>query len=110
MRRKTEAEVVAEVDDNFERRAVADDPTELVRNRGASREPSQVYSVRIPAEALELLRDVANARGVAPSALMRAWVLERLRSETSGEEIRMTREELERVVREQMEAVLRQAG
>lgn len=39
---------------------------------------SQVYSVRIPVEALERLRRVAEASEVAPSALMREWVLERL--------------------------------
>ena len=42
---------------------------------------AQVYSVRIPVAALERLRRVAAATGVAPSALMRGWVLERLDSE-----------------------------
>jgi hypothetical protein len=44
---------------------------------------SQVYTVRIPVESLEALRTLAQGRGVPPSALMRAWVLERLAFETS---------------------------
>ncbi len=42
------------------------------------REPSQVYSVRIPVDKLELLRRVAAEHHEAPSVLMRKWVLERL--------------------------------
>ncbi len=42
------------------------------------REPSQVYSVRIPVEKLELLRRVAAEHHEAPSVLIRKWVLERL--------------------------------
>ena len=42
----------------------------------------QVYSVRIPVEALERLRRVASASGSAPSALIRQWVLERLDEES----------------------------
>lgn len=40
--------------------------------------PSQVYSVRIPVDRLEELRRVAEARGLAPSALLRSWFIERL--------------------------------
>lgn len=42
------------------------------------RQPSQVYSVRIPADKIELLRLVAAERGEQPTALIRRWVLERL--------------------------------
>jgi hypothetical protein len=42
------------------------------------RQPSQVYSLRIPVEKLELLRQVAAEHNEVPSALMRRWVLERL--------------------------------
>ena len=42
------------------------------------REPSQVYSVRIPVARIEELRKIAAACGQAPSALLREWVLERL--------------------------------
>jgi hypothetical protein len=53
------------------------------RNRQPRRDPSQVYSIRIPVERLESLRQLAAERDVAPTALMRSWVLERLEQETS---------------------------
>lgn len=46
--------------------------------RHPPRDPSQVYSVRIPVSRLEQLRQRAAEQGVAPSALMRRWVVERL--------------------------------
>jgi hypothetical protein len=46
--------------------------------RHPPRDPSQVYSVRIPVSRLEQLRRRAADEGVAPSALMRQWVIERL--------------------------------
>jgi aryl-alcohol dehydrogenase-like predicted oxidoreductase len=42
---------------------------------------SQVYSLRIPVDRLAELRQVAEADGVEPSALMRQWVLDRLDAE-----------------------------
>jgi len=52
----------------------------FVRNR-PPREPSQVYSVRLPATVVEELRVLASARGEAPTRLIREWVLERLDKE-----------------------------
>jgi hypothetical protein len=46
--------------------------------RHPPRDPAQVYSVRIPAGRLEQLRTRALKEGVAPSALIRQWVIERL--------------------------------
>ena len=46
--------------------------------RHPPRDPSQVYSVRIPAGRLEQLRQRATEEGIAPSALIRQWVIERL--------------------------------
>lgn len=43
--------------------------------------PTQVYSLRIPVERLAQLRRVADRRGMAPSALMRTWVLAALDAE-----------------------------
>jgi hypothetical protein len=51
-----------------------------------AKEPSQVYSVRIPVARIEEMRRLANEYGQAPSALLRAWVLERLDSEHSRRE------------------------
>ncbi len=42
------------------------------------REPAQVYSLRMPVDKLEQLRQAAEQAGVSPSSLMRTWVLERL--------------------------------
>jgi hypothetical protein len=42
------------------------------------RAPSQVYSLRIPVDKLELLRQIAAEHNELPSALMRRWILERL--------------------------------
>jgi hypothetical protein len=46
--------------------------------RHPAKDPSQVYSVRIPVSRLDQLRKRAAQEGVAPSALMRQWVIERL--------------------------------
>jgi hypothetical protein len=46
--------------------------------RHPPRDPAQVYSVRIPVGRLEQLRTRALKEGVAPSALIRQWVIERL--------------------------------
>jgi hypothetical protein len=44
----------------------------------ASRDPAQVYSIRIPIRRVEQLRQVAVSRNTTPSQLMREWVIERL--------------------------------
>jgi hypothetical protein len=46
--------------------------------RHPAKDPSQVYSVRIPVGRLDQLRRRAAGQGIAPSALMRQWVIERL--------------------------------
>jgi hypothetical protein len=48
------------------------------------RNPSQVYSIRIPVERLEQLRRIAERSGLAPSVLMRRWVIERLDRDRAG--------------------------
>lgn len=48
------------------------------------RQPSQVYTVRVPVDRLEALRELAGDRGENPSSLMREWVLERLDAEVAG--------------------------
>jgi len=107
---KTEQEIVAEAQEEFERRAAADDPAGFVPHARPPRGRAQVYSVRIPSDALAALRRLAEARGQLPSVLIRGWVLERLRQETTGEELLVSRDELARIVREQVEAALRKAS
>jgi hypothetical protein len=53
---------------------------------------------------------LAEACGQLPSALIRGWVLERLRQKDTGEELLVSRDELARIVREQVEAALRKAS
>lgn len=48
------------------------------------KEPSMVYSVRIPVGRVEELRLVAAAAGLEPSAMVRQWVLERLDAKRPG--------------------------
>lgn len=54
------------------------------RHRRRAENPSTVYTVRIPADRIEQLREVAEARGVAPTALMRGWVLAQLDEATGA--------------------------
>jgi hypothetical protein len=55
-----------------------DEDESLLERPAPPREPSQVYSLRIPVKKLKLLRHVAAEHNATPSALMRRWVLERL--------------------------------
>ena len=61
-----------------------DPPRGRRRSARPPRDPSQVYSVRIPVDRLEDLRRLAAERGAAPTGLMRQWVLERLDLEQAG--------------------------
>lgn len=45
---------------------------------------SQVYSIRVPVERLEQVRRLAKERGVAPTVMLREWVLAQLDSETGA--------------------------
>lgn len=61
--------------------AMANVETQMVRNRVKAKEPSQVYSLRIPVDRLEELRQRAEQQHVAPTVLMRRWILDRLDEE-----------------------------
>ncbi|HEX4102323.1 MAG TPA: hypothetical protein VHY21_17580 [Pseudonocardiaceae bacterium] len=50
-------------------------PLSARRKTRREKDPSQVYSVRIPVDRLEQLRRAAAARGSAPSALIRELVV-----------------------------------
>jgi hypothetical protein len=109
MTRETEPEFIAEAEDEFEQRAAADDPA-VRPAQPAAAWPGAGLQVRIPPDALAALRRLAEARGQLPSVLIRGWVPERLRQETTGEELLVSRDELARIVREQVEAALRKAS
>jgi len=53
-----------------------------VRSRRPPKDPSQVYSLRIPLERLESVRKLAAENNTTPAALLRTWVLERLDEES----------------------------
>jgi hypothetical protein len=55
-----------------------DPAREWVAHRRPAKDPSMVYTVRIPASRVEQLRELAEARGLAPTALLRSWVLTQL--------------------------------
>jgi hypothetical protein len=55
-----------------------------VRSGKPPREPSQVYSIRVPVERLEEVRRLAEIRGLAPTVMLRTWILERLDVEAGG--------------------------
>lgn len=77
-REASEAKAVADAEERGERTPAAGQ-----RARRQAGEASQVYSVRIPVDRLAQLRRLADARGVAPTALLRQFVLERLDAETA---------------------------
>jgi hypothetical protein len=77
-REATEAKAAADAED-----AAGSTPTGGQRARRQPGEASQVYSVRIPVERLAQLRQLADERNVAPTALLRQFVLERLDQETA---------------------------
>jgi hypothetical protein len=47
------------------------------------KEPSHVYSLRLPATVVEELRVLADAKGEAPTALLRQWLLDRMEQEAA---------------------------
>lgn len=84
-----------------------------VRARRQPTDPSQVYSVRMPAYQLGHLRRLADERGETPSALLRRWALERIEAELqAGEQARSqpkvaaSLEELQQAVEAAVERVL----
>lgn len=77
-REAREAKAIAEAEDRGERV-----PAPGQRGRRQTPDPSQVYSVRIPVERLEQLRALAIERGIAPTALLRQFVLGRLDIESA---------------------------
>lgn len=72
----------AEIEEMRERGDGLDRP--LYRSKNPPRQPAQVYTLRMPIDRLEQLRQVADEQRESPSTLMRRWVLERLDQEFEG--------------------------
>jgi len=62
------------------------EPAHAVRSRRAPRDPSEVYSLRIPVTRLAEVRRIAASERTTSAALLRRWVLERLDAEGQGDE------------------------
>jgi hypothetical protein len=60
-------------------------PTANAGTPAASHAPSQVYSIRVPVDRLEQVRRLANERNVAPTTMLRQWVLMQLDHELGQE-------------------------
>ena len=85
-KKRNVADVLAEEAEHAEQHR-DDDLAPGYRRARAPREPAQVYSLRIPVERLEQLRGLAAEKHMTPSALMRAWVLDRLDAEAAHEAV-----------------------
>lgn len=76
-----------------------DEDTSPLEPPAPPRQPSQVYSLRIPVEKLELLRMVAAESNETPSALMRRWILEYLSAAVEdGRVVRTSAHLVDRVI------------
>jgi len=81
------ADAAAVIDDDLED-GILDEGARLVEERSdesapaSQRQRSQVYSIRVPVERLEQVRLLAKERGVAPTVMLREWVLAQLDAET----------------------------
>ena len=77
-----------------------------VRSRRTPKDPSQVYSLRIPLHHLELVRQLAAEHHTTPAALLRTWVLQRLDAETPDD--KQVRDAISKGQRQEAMALVRQ--
>lgn len=83
-----------------EEEALRDEPGRPLHRSRRSKDPAQVYSVRMPAHLLEQLRRAAEEMGTTPSNLIRMWVVERLKQTDQVEQVRQA---VRQAVREELE-------
>ena len=79
-------ELLARVAEAAEADPDADAEVNWVRHQRPSKNPTAVYSVRIPVDRIEQLRQLAAERDVQPTALIRTWVLAQLDAAKGGDE------------------------
>jgi hypothetical protein len=89
---------------------MAEVETHMVRNRTNAKDPSQVYSLRLPVDRIEEVRQLAISQSLAPTALLRRWILDRLDVELERRQMieaepiyATTRDELGNLVKELLE-------
>ena len=76
------------------------------RHREPAKSPTAVYSVRIPVDRIEELRQLAADRDVQPTALIRTWVLAQLDAARSPEDYAQRWERDVRATAEQLRKLL----
>jgi hypothetical protein len=85
-----------------------------VRSRRRPKDPAQVYSLRVPVDRLELVRQLAEQENTTQAALLRKWVLERLDEELlrrqRGTVQPLDHERLLALVDEMRTAIMQQSG
>ena len=82
----TDEELLARVAEAAEADPDTDAEVNWARHQRPSKNPTAVYSVRIPVDRIEELRQLAVARNVQPTALIRTWVLAQLDAAKGGDE------------------------
>jgi hypothetical protein len=86
--------------------ATPDEELDWTRHQAPTKSPTAVYSVRIPVERIEELRQLAAERGVAPTALIRTWVLAQLDAARSPDDYAQRWERDMRATTEQLRKLL----
>jgi hypothetical protein len=81
------ADAAAVIDDDLDDETLGEDANlgsghEHDSASAAQRPRSQVYSIRVPVERLEQVRRLAKERDMAPTVMLREWVLTQLDAET----------------------------
>lgn len=101
------AELIEAIAEEVEHAEATPDADLNYRRRSGG--PHQVYGLRLPAERITQLRELAEARGVEPSVLARTWVIDQLDSaqrardedrERWEREVRATTDHLRRLLDE----------
>jgi hypothetical protein len=86
--------------------ATSDEELEWTRHREPAKSSTAVYSVRIPVERIEELRQLAADCGVQPTVLIHAWVLAQLDAVGNPEDYVQRRERDVRATAEQLRKLL----
>jgi hypothetical protein len=86
--------------------ATADEDLEWTRHREPAKSPTAVYSVRIPVDRIDELRQLAAERGVQPTGLIRTWVLAQLDAARSPNDYAQRWERDVRATAEQLRKLL----
>lgn len=100
--------------DTHDLETLSPDELEEIKVSRPERPRTSTFAIRMDQKVIEIIRQVAKARGLGPTQLVRAWVLERLELERrSGLLARTTTElphELERSMRDDIVQVIMESA